>query len=869
MAQNLPQLSNIPASKKDLEEVLLEIADLIVSGFKTNIKSFIKPLTKLGADLSTNIESVTNNLSSNLESIIDPIAESLYSILSELGASLHIIANTLSVIGTTIWDFHKSMFVLLNNILNLMSDLIGTPSDDTQDRSVKLIEYHPTNDSSPVDSDTQREDSIREQKTEKSRKDNDKIEKKENDTLDEIKENTKPKVEKKKDDDELGFGVLFLAAAGLGILFGTLAGIISAVVWRISTFLKIMKDLTITLPKTILKMLGFDIKDVSKSFTGKLASAASEFAGKIKDKMKILKGKILSALEYLSNKFTKLKKIIMPIFQNFGNKFKSIGDLFGDLGKDLSLIKSFLPKMPGGGLTKMFSPITKFFNVFKWFFKIFKGIFRTILGPIGIVVDLLTSIPRIIKSFSDGGIIEGLKTTVEEFFRAFIGDIGNLIKSVVSWIAEKLGFTEFSKMLDGFDFNEAFSGILDGIENMIGGVVDWVKEKFDSFMKRWEEDGILSAIVGTYFEILKDELNFLGAIFDSIVKTVTGFVSSIFGGAEGAEETKSEGAEETKSEDGIFSKISNGFKSVMDALKPIGESISTVLDPLINYLNGFIEGVPALKDIKTKVMGMFDAFVDTIKYVIDKITTLVKMMNPLTLAGKAVSAVSNIWGGAKSFFGMGGDERQSIIEKASELKQNTKSSQTNNTLEKSSQTNNTLEKSSQTNNTSEKSSQTNNTSERVSIADRGFNSVTNNDEKTSQTNNTSERKNEKVSALVSETVRLQMERDRIASQTSGKIEYKNMTVGDYLKYIEPNQEEKDRFLQQQKQIKPIQKNRGSGVVSNLEDKFQLDGLTGSQAPSTIINNVTNVNSPSNTNTNIVHSPNDSNILGSHDRTSAR
>ena len=75
------------------------------------------------------------------------------------------------------------------------------------------------------------------------------------------------------------------------------------------------------------------------------------------------------------------------------------------------------------------------------------------------------------------GAIDGFKGTDGNIVQKILGGLGgaikgfmklvtvplDLVKSLISWIAGKFGFTEFEKLLDGFSFTELF-----------GKAVDWL-----------------------------------------------------------------------------------------------------------------------------------------------------------------------------------------------------------------------------------------------------------------------------------------------------------------------------------------------------------------------------------------------------------
>ena len=90
----------------------------------------------------------------------------------------------------------------------------------------------------------------------------------------------------------------------------------------------------------------------------------------------------------------------------------------------------------------------------------------------------------------------------------------DLVKSLISWIAGKFGFTEFEKLLDSFSFTELF-----------GKAVDWLFVDLPAwFTKTFSWDNILS--------MLDSALNFANEIGKNLQRIIHGalnWVKSLFG----------------------------------------------------------------------------------------------------------------------------------------------------------------------------------------------------------------------------------------------------------------------------------------------------------------------------------------------------
>ena len=88
-------------------------------------------------------------------------------------------------------------------------------------------------------------------------------------------------------------------------------------------------------------------------------------------------------------------------------------------------------------------------------------------------INLIFAIIDIFKGFKAGeeeygGILGGIVGSVEGLLKGFIGMPLDLLKKGISFILEKMGFTQVSEALDKFSFTEL-------IGNLVGGIVDFFK----------------------------------------------------------------------------------------------------------------------------------------------------------------------------------------------------------------------------------------------------------------------------------------------------------------------------------------------------------------------------------------------------------
>ena len=163
-----------------------------------------------------------------------------------------------------------------------------------------------------------------------------------------------------------------------------------------------------------------------------------EFIGPIAGKIKALIAPILdigARMDDVKGFFTVIKDTVTGWVKNIFDKVKNVLGILG--GGDSALAK-----------------IGKFFGKF--------------LAPVTFLFTLWDTVKGAMAGYEDGGIFGAIKGALTGFLGSLVGEPLNMLKSAVSWIAEKLGFGAVSEVLDQFDFM-AF------IKNSISGIWDWVK----------------------------------------------------------------------------------------------------------------------------------------------------------------------------------------------------------------------------------------------------------------------------------------------------------------------------------------------------------------------------------------------------------
>ncbi|MDF1699519.1 MAG: hypothetical protein P1U56_26940, partial [Saprospiraceae bacterium] len=199
-------------------------------------------------------------------------------------------------------------------------------------------------------------------------------------------------------------------------------------------------------------MLGKSIKSLGNIITG-----ISKFATKVAAYFRLF-GKDGSG--FLKN--------IGKIFQKIGKSIKFVGKIFKSVGTfvDTILVGPF--RMIG----KLIAPILKFAPKL---LSVFKTI--PVVGQlIAILFGVFDFVSGFIEGFSSKGendtrsigqkALDGLSAGLIKLVKGIFIVPLDLLKKGVSWLAEKMGFENFSAALDGFSFNDTFDKILKVFSNL-------------------------------------------------------------------------------------------------------------------------------------------------------------------------------------------------------------------------------------------------------------------------------------------------------------------------------------------------------------------------------------------------------------------
>jgi hypothetical protein len=328
----------------------------------------------------------------------------------------------------------------------------------------------------------------------------------------------------------LGLPTLILAL-GAGFVFGVAESFAKVIKFFGKGILKTAKLAikTLFLPfKAVDILTGSNLakkfKDISRSFKISIASLKAGFSGadvdikafrksfgnftKLNQRMEGIGKSVKATMTSMKNigpniaksigasikgvgQSIKGSKFIKPVIDGVRSMFKFVTTPFNDVKNAVSSFKKMMPG--GGGIGKMIKPVTDSIGkVMKVLRSITKGAFAfgRILGrvflPISIIMGLFDFVGGAMdgfKKYSEKGFFEGLMGGLLGGVSALlVGIVGmplDLLKDMVSWLLEKMGFGEASEFLDSFSFSEMIGSLFTSLTDTIMDGIGSIKDQFE------------------------------------------------------------------------------------------------------------------------------------------------------------------------------------------------------------------------------------------------------------------------------------------------------------------------------------------------------------------------------------------------------
>jgi hypothetical protein len=99
-----------------------------------------------------------------------------------------------------------------------------------------------------------------------------------------------------------------------------------------------------------------------------------------------------------------------------------------------------------------------------------------ILKPIGFLFSAYDGVMAFMNT--EGSFLDKFVAGIGAFIGDFVGAPLDLLKSIVAWALEKLGFKEAAKWLESWSFETIINNLIGGVWSLVQGAVDWVKLLF-------------------------------------------------------------------------------------------------------------------------------------------------------------------------------------------------------------------------------------------------------------------------------------------------------------------------------------------------------------------------------------------------------
>jgi hypothetical protein len=97
-------------------------------------------------------------------------------------------------------------------------------------------------------------------------------------------------------------------------------------------------------------------------------------------------------------------------------------------------------------------------------------------------MGIVDAVKGAMAGFEKDGILGGVVGAITGLLDGLVAKPLDLLKDMISWIAEKLGFENFSKMLDSFSFSDLTGDIYETIVGLPGTMLELLKDVVRSFL---------------------------------------------------------------------------------------------------------------------------------------------------------------------------------------------------------------------------------------------------------------------------------------------------------------------------------------------------------------------------------------------------
>ena len=219
------------------------------------------------------------------------------------------------------------------------------------------------------------------------------------------------------------------------------------------------------------------------------------------------------------------------------------------------------------------------------------GVLKTLLGKLAWPITLVLGAVDAVQAFinTEGDMLDKIGAGLGAFAASIVGGVLDLLKGIVAWVANKLGFENFANALGEFSFSDMIKDIFTYMFDGIRGAINVVKDLF------------------TFGEGDMTALGMLGKLTDIVyapVNMAINFVRGLFG----FEDT----GEPFKLQDWITEKVNQliGWFTDKFSLEAItGEEFSisalfnTAIEKIKDFFADLFDFLPSIDDVKDALLS--------------------------------------------------------------------------------------------------------------------------------------------------------------------------------------------------------------------------------------------------------------------------
>jgi hypothetical protein len=302
----------------------------------------------------------------------------------------------------------------------------------------------------------------------------------------------------------------FMSLKSLGTLGRIAAGAIGA---ALGVVIGQFKTIRVFFPKTV----------------DKIVKPITDFVDNFRARMTALSASIMTKLAQVGTAITNAITFVEGVFSSAAARINSLGKLGKGFTGTVSYIYETLKrivkvftdvgKMIGGAFktalnlsdaaSSILAPLKKFLGAIKSV----AGAVGKLFVPLGVVLTLFDTIKGTIDGYTEGGILGALEGGITGFFNSLIFGPLDLVKDLVSWVAGKLGFENFSKLLDDFSFSELFSKIISQIFAGVKSAIEVVTDLFSFGDQDKTALGLLGKLTDLVYAPVNMAINFVRGLF--------------------------------------------------------------------------------------------------------------------------------------------------------------------------------------------------------------------------------------------------------------------------------------------------------------------------------------------------------------------